>query len=555
MHLKHIEPTPSAHGYPLLVKTLLRQPMTDSRQNEIVYRDQVRYDYDTLERRIARLANALEGLGLSSGQTVGIMDYDSHRFLEAFFAVPMMGCVLHTLNFNRAPQNLAHVINHAGDDIILIHEELLPILEGVRTDLSAPIRFVVLSDAPEPPSAVTDLPVAGDYESLLAAASDSREFPDFDENAAATALYTVGAGGDIHGVYYSHRQIVIHTYGIMAALTACRFSPGVNSGDVFMPLTPMFHLHAWGLPYLFTMLRAKQVYPGRFQPEEASALIEREGVTFSNCLPTLMHQMVETPAVASGALNRWRVVIGGSALSESLCRTALEKGIDIYSVYGKVETGPMLAASFLKPALREASEEEQIAVRCRTGHPIPMVEMRIMGRNGEFLPHDGNSIGEVVVRAPWLAQGYLNDGKRSAALWEGGWLHTGDMGFIDPEGYLQITDRLIAGIKTAGEWIATVELENVIEMHPAVREVAVTAIPDEKLGEKPIAFVVLDAAEKDYITEEDIRKFCTRYVENGTLPVYGVPDQVVIVDVLPSTAVGKIDKRQLMRGRDVSGED
>jgi fatty-acyl-CoA synthase len=256
----------------------------------------------------------------------------------------------------------------------------------------------------------------------------------------------------------------------------------------------MFHVHAWGMPYLMTLLGAKQVYPGRYEPEMLLKLILTENVTYSHCVPTIMNMLVTSPAINQVDLTGWKVIIGGSALSRGLCAQALKHGINLYTGYGMSETCPILTLAMIKPHLMETDQDEQVAIRCMTGLPIPHVQMKIVDMKGNALPHDGKTAGEVVVRAPWLTQGYIKSEEKSEELWADGWLHTGDIGVIDAQGYLRITDRLKDVIKTGGEWISSLELEDIISRHKAVSEVAVVGVADDKWGERPLAMVVIKDA-------------------------------------------------------------
>ncbi len=545
MGFRKIERTPSAYAYPLLIKHLLRTPMIYSPGQEIVYRDKLRHDYRTFGERVARLANALEGIGVGPGTTVAVMDWDSHRYLECYFAIPMMGAVLHTINIRLSPEQLIYTINHAEDEVILVNEDFLPMLEAVKDQFTTVKKIVLLKDGEGSPS--TSLALDGEYEDLLTGAGREYDFPDFDEDTMATTFYTTGTTGLPKGVYFSHRQLVLHTLGLYVTFAGFRAQSRLDSGDVYMPITPMFHVHAWGVPYLCTLLGLKQVYPGRYEPEMLLRLIREEKVTFSHCVPTIMHMLLSSPSVKETDLSNWQVVIGGAALPRGLCKTALELGINIYSAYGMSETCPLLTATKVKPEMLEADIEEQSVIRCRTGLPAILVDLRIVDEEGRDVPHDGKSTGEVVARAPWLTQGYLKEPEKSRELWAGGWLHTGDIGWVNPEGYLQITDRIKDVIKTGGEWISSLELEDILSQHPAVSEAAVIGVPDEKWGERPLALVVLKEEFKGKVTEEELRDFFTQFYENGTIPKYGVPNRVVITDSILKTSVGKIDKKALRK--------
>jgi fatty-acyl-CoA synthase len=543
MATKIIKSTKSAYAYPLLIKNLLTTPLIYSPEREIVYRDKLRYTYADFDKRVKKLANMLEQLGVKPGQTVAVMDWDSHRYLECFFAIPMMGGVLHTINIRLTPEQLIYTINHAEDDVILVHEDFVPLLESVKGKFETVKQIVLLSDKIEP--LAYDLPFAGEYEAMMSASSDVYDFPDFDENTTATTFYTTGTTGLPKGVFFSHRQIVLHTYGAMSGLCAYDAQANINSSDVYMPMTPMFHVHAWGMPYLMTLLGAKQVYPGRYEPEMLLKLIVGEKVTYSHCVPTIMTMLVTSPSIHKVDLKGWKVIIGGSALSRGLCKEALKHGINLYTGYGMSETCPLLTLANIKTQMMDRDEEELIDIRCKTGLPVPNVQLEIVDLDGKPVPHDGKTAGEVVARAPWLTQGYVKDEAKSEALWEKGWLHTGDIGVIDPEGYLKITDRLKDVIKTGGEWISSLEIEDIISRHEGVSEVAVVGISDEKWGERPLAMVVLKEGFQKKVTEADIVDFCKTFVDKGIIPKYGIPSKIVMTQAIPKTSVGKISKKDI----------
>jgi fatty-acyl-CoA synthase len=540
-----IDRTPSAYAYPLLIKNLLLTPLVYSPHQEIVYRDLMRHDYVTFRQRIARLAHALKNLGISPGDTVGVMDWDSHRYLECYFAVPMMGAVLHMVNIRLSPEQILYTINHAEDDVLLVNSDFLPLLESIRDELKTVKKIIVLSDSGKTPQ--TTINLDGEYEELLAQSSGDYDFPDFDENAMATLFYTTGTTGLPKGVYFSHRQLVLHTFGTIAGLFAFKSQFLVDSGDVYMPLTPMFHVHAWGLPYVWTLLGAKQVYPGRYEPATILKLIQSENVTFSHCVPTILHMLLSSPGISQMNLSGWKVLIGGSALPKSLCKAALQLGINVAVGYGMSETAPVLTIASLKPYMLDWDIDKQVEIRCRTGLPIPLVNLKVVDQHGTELSCDGISVGEIVVRSPWLSQGYAQDPERAEQLWAGGWLHTGDMGCIDAEGYLQVTDRIKDVIKTGGEWISSLLLEDLMARHEAVSEAAAIGIPDDKWVERPLIFAVLKNEAKGTVSEADLKAFLMKFVENGTIPKYAVPDRIVLVDSIAKTSVGKIDKKVLRR--------
>ena len=531
--------TSSAHGH-LLIRRLLEAGLRRAPEQEIVYADKRRLSYREFGERVGRLASGLAALGVQTGDTVAVMDWDTHRYLECFFAVPMMGAVLHTINVRLSPEQILHTINHARDDVILVNAEFVPVLEQIWRRVDAGKRLVLLDDIGAPLQ--TSLEFVAEYESLLRTAVPAFDFPELDENTRATTFYTTGTTGLPKGVYFSHRQLVLHTLAVRDALGG----PGqgrFNAGDVYMPITPMFHVHAWGLPYVATMLGAKQVYPGRYASDRLVDLLERERVTFSHCVPTILQMVLDGAVARDVDLSGWTVIIGGAALMQSLARQAVDQGVDIFGGYGMSETGPVLALAQLQPHMLDQDVDRQIEIRCKTGRAIALVDLRIVDDAMNDLPHDGKSAGELVVRAPWLTQGYLHDPASSENLWRGGWLHTGDIAVIDADGYVKITDRLKDVIKTGGEWISSLDLEELILRHPSVAEVAVIGMPDPKWTERPVALVVLRADQA--ADAAGIRTHLHRFAAQGLISKYGVPERVVFVESLPRTSVGKLDKKSM----------
>ena len=541
MPAKLIEQTPAAYAYPLLIKHLLHGPLAHSPDQEIVYRDLVRYTYRDFARRLGRLANGLASIGVKPGDTVGVMDWDSHRYLECFFAVPMMGAILHTVNVRLSPEQILYTINHAEDDIILVNAEFLPVLEQIRDRLTTVTQFVLLSDLKEPPA--TSVPLVGEYEGLLERSWPPYDFPELDENTCATTFYTTGTTGLPKGVYYSHRQLVLHTLAGLSAMAMSAGQGGFHRDDVYMPITPMFHAHAWGYPYMATVMGVKQVYPGRYEPAALLGLIQKEKVTVSHCVATIMFMLLGSPAIEQTDVSKWKVIIGGGPLPKALCKAALAKGIDIYGGYGLSETCPFIMSAHLSPEMVDLDEERELEIRCRAGRPNPLVDLRVVDDAMSDVPHDGEATGEIVVRAPWLTMGYLKDERNSGALWADGYLHTGDIGFIDELGYLQVSDRIKDVIKTGGEWISSLDLESIVGQHPAVSEVAVIGVPDDKWGERPLALVVLKAGAE--ASAEAIRAFVLGYAEKGVISKYAVPDKIRFIEAIDKTSVGKINKRAL----------
>ncbi len=540
---KIIRGVQEAHHFQLLIKQILEAGLRYEPGREIVYRDLVRYDYLKLKERIGRLANVLSGLGVGPGDTVAVLDWDSHRYLEAYFAVPMMGAIMHTVNVRLSPAQLLYTMRHAEDKVVLVNSEFIPLIERISGELTSVRQFVLLTDEKTRPECTIEF--AGEYEELLAEGRPDYDFEEFDENSIATVFYTTGTTGEPKGVYFSHRQLVLHTLAITASVGAYQSQGRFRSDDVYMPLTPMFHVHAWGLPYMATMLGVKQVYPGKYEPAMLLKLLLTEGVTLSHCVPTILHMLVSSPVVKSVDLSKWKVIIGGAALPEGLADATLKLGIDVYSGYGMSETCPVLTITYLTKEMLQSDLSSQVKYRIKTGIPVPFVDLRIVDEMGSEVAHDGKSVGEIVVRAPWLTQGYLKDDDMSRQLWRDGWLHTGDMANIDREGYVEIVDRLKDMIKTGGEWVSSLEIESALSQHEAVSEVAVIGLPSEKWGERPYAVAVLKPGFTGRVDSDALRAFLKTFVDEGVLNAWSVPDKIVFVDAIPKTSVGKIDKKKL----------
>ncbi|OUL96966.1 fatty acid--CoA ligase [Paraburkholderia hospita] len=534
--------TPTPYAYPLLIKHLLHTTFIQAPDQEIVYRGQLRMTYTTMRERIARLANGLHDLGVRHGTTVAVMDWDSHRYLESYFAVPMMGAVLQTVNVRLSHAEIAYTINHSGAEVLFVHTDFLPVVEAIKDQLET-VRVFVWIDEPGSDACEHTIPFATEYEAMLAASATHYDFPDFDENTRATTFYTTGTTGLPKGVYFSHRQLVLHTITLMAALASPVAGQRFHRGDVYMPLTPMFHVHAWGMPYIATVLGVKQVYPGRYVPERLVQLVRDEGVTFSHCVSTILHMLLSCDEAKHVDLGKWKVVIGGGALPHGLARAALDRGIDVFVGYGMSETCPALSLAQLPLHTEPLDLDEEVRLRCKTGFPVPLVDLRIVNEHMEDVPRDGKAYGEIVVRTPWLTQGYLNNPEASAQLWAGGYLHTQDIANIDPTGNVQITDRIKDVIKSGGEWISSLEIESLISLHPGVAEVAVIGIKDEKWGERPVALVVL--RQDAQVSEDDVKQHVLGFSKTGQISKYAVPQIVRFVDALQKTSVGKTNKKWL----------
>lgn len=542
MQLEKTLNNPYAHNYQLLIKNILNTPIYFDPKQEIVYRGDKRFTYATFKKRVHKLANMLSAMGVKKGDTVAVMDYDSHRYLECYFAIPMLGAILHTINIRLSPEQILYTIDHAEDDVILAHTDFLPVLEQIKGRLDVE-SFIVLSDDELIPP--TSLHVKGEYETLLHDQADFFDFPDFDENTRATTFYTTGTTGFPKGVYFTHRQLVLHTLGALSTLGSAPHQGNFRQDDVYMPITPMFHVHAWGLPYVATMLGVKQVYPGRYIPDLLLELIAKEKVTFSHCVPTIMHMLFNSPKIHEVDLRGWKVMIGGAALPKAMCQEALKRGIDMFTGYGMSETCPILSIAQLTPEMLALDDDAQSDIRIKTGRSMALVEIQVVDEGMHPLPHDGAHTGEIVVRSPWLTQGYFKDQKNSEILWQGGYLHTGDIATMDEKGYIKITDRMKDIIKVGGEWVSSLEIEDIINRHPDVKEVAVIGIDDEKWGERPLALIVKDPTKT--ISDKEIMLHAKEFIKKGIMARESMLLKIKFVESIDKTSIGKVDKKELRK--------
>ena len=541
MQTRVIPPAEGAYQYPLLIKRLLLSGGRYEKTREIVYRDKLRYDYLTLAERIARLANVLTEAGVKAGDTVAVMDWDSHRYLECMFAVPMIGAVIHTINVRLSPEQILYTMNHAEDRFVLVNSDFVGLYQAIAGHLTTVEKTLLLTDGAEK---TADLPnLVGEYEQLLAAASPAYDFPDFDENSVATMFYTTGTTGNPKGVYFTHRQLVLHSITAAAVVGGVDSVRLMGTNDVYMPITPMFHVHAWGIPYVATMMGIKQVYPGRYEPDMLVQLWQREKVTFSHCVPTILQMLLGCKAGADIDFRGWKIIIGGSSLNRALYDSAKARGIQLTAAYGMSETCPLISCAHYNEELLASGDDERITYRIKAGVPVPLVDAAIVDENGEFLPADGETQGELVLRAPWLSMGYFREPEKGAELWKGGWMHTGDVATLDAMGYIDIRDRIKDVIKTGGEWVSSLELEDLISRHPAVREVAVVGIPDPQWGERPFALLV--AHEGQEISAKDLKDHLKPFVELGHINKWAIPSQIAVVTEVPKTSVGKLDKKRI----------
>ena len=539
-----------AYGFPLIIKQLLNRAKIASTDQTISYADKVTYTYAEFFKRVNRLANVLKNMGLQAGDVVAVMDWDSHRYLEAYFAVPMSGMILQTVNVRLAEDKVLYTINHAKPKALLLNAEFEPMAKNYRLDAPSIEKIVWLDDTQytenDTKTEQVSMPdyVEGEYEAMLAAASDEFDFPDFDENTIATTFYTSGTTGDPKGVFFTHRQIVLQTLASTLASALNAEGQGARYNDVYMPMTPLFHVHAWCWPYGATMIGLKQVYPGRYLAPTLVDLIEQHKVTLSHGVPAILQMLLKEMAARGRKFDGLKLLLGGSKLNEGLAKAAIESGIEFMSGFGMSESCPVLSRAVFDDKTDSMEMKEQLNYRCLSGSPIMLVSMEIWDENGKPLPMDGESTGELVIRSPWLTQSYFKNSDAGNELWRGGWMHTQDIACISSDGTLSITDRLKDVIKSGGEWVSSLEVETILSFHPSVADVAVIGVPDERWGERPLALVVLKS---EYIDTQaaDILALGHQAVEKGHLPKYGIPSEIKFLAEMPRTSVGKLDKKKM----------
>ncbi len=492
--------------------------------------------YGEAGRRAAQLANALRRLGINGDQRVATFMWNNAEHLEAYLAVPSMGAVLHTLNIRLSAEQLAFIANHAADDVIIADATLAPVLAAVLPAMET-VRHVIVTDPSSQTAAAAAEQLAGAgrpvhrYEDLLAAEPESFSWPELDERDAAAMCYTSGTTGNPKGVVYSHRSAYLHSMGVCMGNAF-----GVTADDRLLPVVPMYHANAWGLPYAALLAGAGLVMPDRFlQPEPLARLIASERPTIAGAVPTIWNELLRYVRANGGDLSSLRMVpCGGSAVPHALME-AFEKelGVRIVHAWGMTETSPLASIAHPPPG---TSGEEAWRYRDTQGRLLAQVEARLVGDGGTVLPLDGTAVGEIEVRGPWITGAYYRD--EDPAKFDDGWLRTGDVGTIDRLGYITLTDRAKDVIKSGGEWISSVELENALMAHPEVIEAAVVGVPDDKWGERPFAAVVIQ--EGSSVGPDELREFLS-----STVARWQLPERWSFIAEVPKTSVGKFAKTRL----------
>lgn len=521
--------------------TLIRHAARTYPEQEIVYRTPSggweRYTYADCYERVCRAANALRALGVAPGNRVGVLDWNSRRHFELYWAIPGLGAVMLQMNLRLGHEDLGYVVGHSNLSYVCVDESLLPVAEAIAAHAPQIKGWIVMSDKPLDQIKTTLAPLLH-YEDLLAAADAKIDWPEIEESSAYSACYTTGTTGKPKGVYYSHRAIYLHS-------TVMATNLGMTIDDCTMLITPMFHGQSWGLPQAATMLANKIVLPGRYMAEDTAPLTDAmiaEGVTVTNGAPAIfqpMLQYIETLPTKPD-FSRMRMLSGATEPPLSMMIGYHElTGAEVVHAYGATETTPLVAVNRLKPTLKKRlSADERWDLKRKQGLIVTGVDIRLVDFDGTDLPHDGKSAGEICLRGPWITAAYHDMPDSADRFLEGGWWRSGDAGTIDENGYLKLTDRLKDVIKSGGEWISSIDMENLLIGHPAVREAAVVGIPHAKWQERPLALVVLRPGHE--ATVGQLKAHLMSAFANWQLP-----DQILFVEAIPKTSVGKLDKKRI----------
>jgi 3-(methylthio)propionyl---CoA ligase len=522
---------------PLLTSSLLVHAERHHPEQEIVSRrvegDIHRYTYRDLARRARQLAKAVAALGVGTGERVATLAWNGHRHMELYYAVSGSGAILHTLNPRLHPDQLVYIADHAEDQVLFFDLTFLPLVKAVAGRLKTIRHFVAMTDRAHMPA---DSGIEGllCFEDLLAAQDDHFEWPVLDELAGATLCYTSGTTGHPKGVLYSHRSTLLHTFA--AALPD---GLNVSANDVILPVVPMFHVNAWGLPYVVCMTGAKMVFPGpALDGKSLLELFETEGVTMAAGVPTVWQGLLaHMDAVGAQFGTVRRTVIGGSACPPAMIKTFEERyGVHVIHAWGMTETSPLGTVCAFKPAHHQLSAADRLDLQGKQGRAVFGLDMRIEGESGQALPNDGQAAGDLLVKGHWVVSRYFKE--EGAGPLKDGWFPTGDVAKIDAEGYMQITDRTKDVIKSGGEWIGSIDLENIAMAHPAVAMAACIAVAHPKWDERPLLVVVRKPGAN--VTREELLAFY-----EGKIAKWWTPDDVVFVDSIPLGATGKMLKHQL----------
>ena len=560
-------------GYQLTIDKILKTGVTLFPNNEIVYWPpngrRLHFTFKEFNERVNRLGWVLEELGVVSGNPrkmgtrVAIFDWNTHRFLELLYAVPMYGAVLQPVNIRLAPEEIVYVMNKSKDEIAFVNADFLPLIKAVAPKLEYLRKIVVMHDGEEPINIERiDKAEVYDYEELMREAREFNYPEELDEKTVMVMMYTSGTTGLPKATIFRHREIVLHAIAVLIIAVwswypvhYLRFIRNAYNplGVPSLLLVPFYHVLGWGAPYYNIMGGTpKIVLPGRYDWNHIVKLIKEEGVKNAGGVPTMLYLTLSSPELKDVDLRGFLWSLGGAAATKGLIEEARKRGVILVNGYGMTETAPVVIVPTLPPDLMAGLSEEQIQelIVNSIGKPLPFVQARVVDEYGRDVPRDGKTVGELVLRAPWITLGYYGDPEKTREAFRDGWFHTGDLATWDERGFIYIVDRAKDVIKSGGEWISSLKLESIISLHPAVAEVAVIGATHEKWGERPVAIVVPRPGQR--VTEDDIKKYLMQFVDRGEIPKWWIPDRIVFVDELPKTGAAKIDKKALReRYRDI----
>ncbi len=551
--------------YPLLLTTFMKRPVRIYPDEiGIVYRNHITGEYQHFTwlkwyKRTCRLANALKSFGVKSGSPgepgdkIATMALNSHRHLELYYAVPCSGAMLHPINIRLALDHIIYTINHSKDKILFFDDLLLPMVENIYDKIKNTVqKFVYMSDKPKlPDTKIKNLYL---YEMLLEQESDEFKWPYLNEDTYATLCYTTGTTGLPKGAMFTHRALYLQTLHLIAHASFINDPSIAHLGEntVSLMITPLFHIHAWGIPFIYVFLAAKLVLPGTFTVEGFCELVQTEKVTSVSVVPTILALLLEYKDLDKYDLSSLvQVNVGGGALPLGL-KAKVEKkipGFTATSGYGMTETAPTTVRAFVKKYMVGWSKERLDEVRVKTGLPVPGIEVEVVDENGNLIPHDNKTLGQIVIRGPWVIEKYYENPQKTADVWYDGWFHTGDMAKVDEEGFIIIADRMSDIIRSGSEMVPTVLLENLAAMAEFVLQATVVGVPDDVWGEIALALITLVPGSKK--KEEDLIEFLKiEGVDKGKITKWMLPKLVAIVDEIPKTSVGKYNKREIKKNLD-----
>jgi fatty-acyl-CoA synthase len=519
--------------FKLTINNLLDSAVRSNGDQQIVYRDNS-MTYKSFAKNVKNFAANLRKIGVKPGDRIAVLDYDTINYLYCYYSIPMIGAVIHMVNIRYPPEVLYYTIKNSEDSYLVVNADFMPLILQYRDMFDFIKGFIVYSEKGHEEYDISNVYFA---DNLLQDAEYEDAPPD--ENSMATLFYTSGTTGLPKGVYYSHKQLVLHSLASSVALSDEPIA--LKRTAVMLPLVPMFHVHAWGIPYFTIMRGIKYVLPGKYEWDRIVETMEREKVTNSAMVPSILYLLLQAkrgPEVLGNL--KLKSVIGGAALNEGLAKTAESLGMTVVTGYGMSETGPILTLANYSNEVMDFSSEKKQEYRRKTGIPVPFVNLRVVS-DGEDVEKNNKEIGEIIVRAPWLTEGYIKDPEKTEKLWKDGWLHTGDLATMDEYGYIKIVDRESDAVKSGGEFIPSMVLEDLISTVAGVGEVAVTKKPDEKWGERPVAFI------KGTASREAIENEMKKYVETGRIAKFWLPDDYIFVDEFEKTGTGKIDKKVLRK--------